>query len=304
MRCIATTTIYKPSEAILKYAAMKDWTLIIAGDLKTPHAEYRAMEGVVYLSPEDQERLYPKLSNLIGWNCMERRNISMLHAYKMGAEIIALIDDDNIPLENWGKNLMIGTDVTCPVYTPTQHPLVFDPVAATNYPHLWHRGYPMTWLHGRNKFTSKIGTIRPVVQADFWNGDPDIDAVCRCEHRPECSFDPSYFPFGTTALSPFNSQNTFLAREVMRDYFLFPETERMQDIWAAYYVEAKGHKVVYAEASVYQARNEHDLVVDFKKEIIGYVNSHKLVEDPLKIKEFISEASWLAFEEYQREIDG
>jgi hypothetical protein len=128
--------------------------------------------------------------------------------------------------------------------------------------------------------------------------------MCRCEHRPECTFDPTNFPFGTTALSPFNSQNTFLDREVVRDYFLFPETERMQDIWAAYYVEAKGHKVVYGEASVYQARNEHDLVVDFKKEILGYVNTHNLVKNPLKIKEFISENSWLAFQEYQREIDG
>ena len=28
--------------------------------------------------------------------------------------------------------------------------------------------------------------ICPEIQADFWNGDPDIDALCRLEHAPEC----------------------------------------------------------------------------------------------------------------------
>ena len=27
------------------------------------------------------------------------------------------------------------------------------------------------------------------IQADFWNGDPDIDAICRIEHAPICEFD-------------------------------------------------------------------------------------------------------------------
>ena len=34
----------------------------------------------------------------------------------------------------------------------------------------------------------------------------------------------------------------------------------MDDIWASYYVESLGFKVVYSEASVYQDRNEHDLI--------------------------------------------
>ena len=90
---------------------------------------------------------------------------------------------------------------------------------------------------------------------------------------------------------------------MIRDYFLWPETLRMQDIWAAYYVEALGHKVVYGKASVYQARNEHNLVTDFKNEIIGYLNTHTLVTEPLNIKKYVSEKSWDAFVEYQREID-
>ncbi len=39
-----------------------------------------------------------------------------------------------------------------------------------------------------------------MMQADFWNGDPDIDAICRMEHAPECKFDDSYFPLACNKL--------------------------------------------------------------------------------------------------------
>ena len=53
-------------------------------------------------------------------------------------------------------------------------------------------------------------------------------------------------------MSPFNSQNTFLAGNGLKDYFLYPHVGRMDDIWAAYYVQAKGYSVVFGKASVYQ----------------------------------------------------
>jgi hypothetical protein len=58
-------------------------------------------------------------------------------------------------------------------------------------------------LNKRKKFT-------PDIQANFWNGDPDIDAVCRMIFRPECNFKKSKFPFFSKKISPFNSQNTLL----------------------------------------------------------------------------------------------
>ena len=103
---IITTTINKPTKAIHKFDEMKDWNLIVSGDLKTPK-NYKLKNGL-YLSPSDQIKISKKLSNLIGWNCIQRRNFSMIMAYKMGADIVAIIDDDNIPLDNWGKNLLLG----------------------------------------------------------------------------------------------------------------------------------------------------------------------------------------------------
>ena len=35
----------------------------------------------------------------------------MIAAYKKGADLIATIDDDNIPLDNWGKNLLVSKNI-------------------------------------------------------------------------------------------------------------------------------------------------------------------------------------------------
>ena len=120
--------------------------------------------------------------------------------------------------------------------------------------------------------------MRVDIQADFWNGDPDIDAICRMEHAPECDFDPAAFPIASNKLSPFNSQNTFFAGNVIKDYFLYPHVGRMDDIWAAYYVQAKDYRVVYGKASVYQDRNVHDLIRDMRQEYLGYENNLAIVQ--------------------------
>ena len=46
-------------------------------------------------------------------------------------------------------------------------------------------------------------------------------------------------------------------KKIIKDYFLFPHIGRMDDIWASYYVESLGYKVVYNYPTVYQDRNEH-----------------------------------------------
>ena len=66
-KIIVTTTINQPTEATIKFAAMTDWHMVIAGDLKTPHESYKSLQNVTYLSPEDQESLNKELSDSIGW---------------------------------------------------------------------------------------------------------------------------------------------------------------------------------------------------------------------------------------------
>jgi len=274
-KVIVTTTINAPTKAILAFQAMKGWDLVVAGDKKTPR-DYHLERGT-YITPEEQEKYDPVLSDVIGWNCIQRRNFAFLWAMEMKADIIALSDDDNIPLPGWGENLLVGRDVEVNYYE-TDLP-VFDPIGATNYPELWHRGYPLQLLPKRDYSRKSRKTVHVDIQADFWNGDPDIDAICRLEHAPECTFKDDVFPFAANKISPFDSQNTFITADVLKQYAMFPHVGRMDDIWPGYYVQAKGFKVVYNKASVYQERNVHDLTVDMRKEYIGYENNLQMLQD-------------------------
>jgi hypothetical protein len=302
MKAIVTTSIFPPTEALKKFAEKEDWTLFVVGDKKTPHEEYLRMNTLTYLTPEYQEQTYPVLSDLTGWNCIQRRNIGYVEALRAGASVIASVDDDNIPLPGWGQHLLLGRQIEANKYTPLSGP-VFDPLSATSYKHLWHRGFPIAHLQGKNNRACEVGAVTPDIQADFWNGDPDVDAVCRLVHAPECDFSKDTFPFFSYAPSPFNSQNTFFTRKALRDFYCFPFIGRMDDIWGAYYCLSQGHKVVYSAPTVYQARNEHDLIVDFSKEVIGYENTHRLVREPHAIQKYIPERSWNSFVEYQRLIN-
>ena len=296
---IVCTSINKPTLAIKKFDAMQDWKLVVVGDRKTPK-NYKLKNGE-YLSPLAQEKIDKKLSKLIGWNCIQRRNFGILYAWKNGADIVAVVDDDNIPYKFWGKNLLLGKNIKLDFYNTSA--LAFDPISVTNHKNLWHRGFPLQILHQRKKNRKVKKIIYPDIQADFWNGDPDIDAICRMEHQPNCNFNKKYFPFASSKVSPFNSQNTFLTKKVLPFYFLFPHVGRMDDIWASYYVISKGFKVVYNKPSVFQKRNEHDLTKDMQKEFIGYENNLNLIKDLNinfnKIKNYIPKKSLKAFLQYQ-----
>src|SRR4030042_2271725 len=109
MNPIVTPTIHAPTEALQKYAEIADrdnWSFIIIGDLKTPHKEMTRFankyHNTLYVSPMAQKLVFPEeLSEAIGWNCIQRRNLGFITAYNDGADLIASVDDDNIPLHNW-----------------------------------------------------------------------------------------------------------------------------------------------------------------------------------------------------------
>jgi hypothetical protein len=299
---IVCTTINSPTEAVKKFDNLEGWNLIVVGDRKTPN-DY-VLENGIYLTPEMQESISKELSDLIGWNCIQRRNFGFVEALSRGADLIATVDDDNIPYANWGEQLLLGDKVEVSLYESNQ--VAFDPVGATNYPKLWHRGFPLQLLSNRNYGNKSTFFEEFQVQANFWNGDPDIDAIARMEHAPECNFEESVFPFASNKIAPFNSQNTILSKQVIHDYFLFPGVGRMDDIWASFYVQARGHKVVFDRPTVYQLRNQHDLTKDMKGELIGYEYNLRIIEslihDPESIRSFLPEKTIQAWDVYRNLI--
>ena len=296
---IVCTSINPPTQAIKKFDNFKDWTLIVVGDLKTPK-NYKLKNGI-FLNKREQNLIDKKLSDLIGWNCIERRNFGILLAKKHNADIIALVDDDNIPYKDWGKNLLVGKKKfinTYEVKTP-----VFDPISVTKYKNLWHRGFPLNLLDQRNAKLVGKKKIMIDVQADFWDGDPDIDAITRVIFKPKCKFEKKIFPFHSKKISPFNSQNTFLSSNLLKDYFLFPDQGRMHDIWASYFLQYRRKiNVIYNKSSVIQKRNIHTAAKDLSDELIGLKYTPTLIDrinkKSFNYKKFFSKRSVLAYKQY------
>ncbi len=299
---IVTTTINEPTEAIRRFDALAGWTLIVVGDQKTP--EPYTLKNGIYLTPAEQEKLAPELSDLIGWNCIQRRNLGFVLALDLGAELVATVDDDNIPYPDWGSKILLGTPQTVTTYDAPNG--CFDPIGATEHGHLWHRGYPLQLLSSRDYSNQAEETHQFDVQAEFWDGDPDIDAVCRMEHAPTVKFDAARFPFCSGAVSPFNSQNTILTREALAHYFMAPGVGRMDDIWGAFHVYAQGFRTIYCQPSVRQDRNQHDLTKDLEGEILGYRLNEIIVrsinEGRYGVADYWPEQALRAFDAYRRRI--
>jgi hypothetical protein len=306
---IVTTTINKPTEATIKFckiASDKSFQFTIVGDKKTPHQEYldlsKKYSSVNYLSPDDQDKLYLKLSSVIGWNTIQRRNIGFVYAISNGADIIATVDDDNIPYDSWGDNICINTEIETDMYHTDLN--IFDPLSVTNNNDLWHRGFPIELVPIKNNviyYGKKY--IKPLIQADLWDGDPDIDALCRLSKKPTIKFDIQ-FPYASNKISPFNSQNTFVHKSVMKYYCVFPFVGRMDDIWPSYIVQYFfPNSLIYNKATVYQNRNVQDLVTNLEKEIIGYRLTNKLVNDIINYENYLPDDTKKFYSVYQEIMD-
>ena len=297
-KAIICTTINQPTKAIKAFLSITDWDLIIIGDLKTPHESYENLD-LLYLSPSTQEFLYPELSKAIGWNCIQRRNIGFVHAYKLGYDIIATVDDDNIPNKDWGQEIIVGETLEIDFFNTNQ--VVFDPFSPYIDDKLWHRGFPIQLIRDKNQITKSRRQIKVLVQAHLVNGDPDIDAICRIIYKPYLSIEENIPYYSSNKIMPFNSQNTILHRDVIPYYFMFPGVGRMDDIWGSYILQDKfPNSVAFGNPNVTQIRNQHDLMVDFKAELIGYEYSIKLVQDLANYNKYIPKDSIEAYEIYKK----
>lgn len=312
-KVICTTTINPPTEALKKFAAMEDWTLVVAGDLKTPknfedkilgEPGFLTTHQPHYLSPNTQESLFPRLSRAIPWNCIQRRNLAFLFAHHhLNADIIATVDDDNIPHENWGKTIHVGNPVQV-TEVVTHDGVCFDPLYATDAKKLWHRGFPLEMVRIRGFDSIKPLTLDVHVQANLWLGEPDVDAICRMTHPTELKELKGLFPFCSKSPAPFNSQNTILSREVIPHYFMFPHVGRFDDILAAYHVQTLGYIPVFDEPTVTQLRNPHNVTKDMMNEFWGYEHALDICLDIRDKKndavlKRLPKESRLAFDVYQ-----
>lgn len=278
-RSIVITSINHPTEGIKKIAELcPDWHLIVVGDRKTP-VDWQ-WEGVQFLSVEAQMQLNSAFAKVCPFNHYARKNIGYLKAIQSGAQVIAETDDDNIPYDSFL--------VTVNRYIKGQ--LVQKSGWENVYTHfidtkIWPRGFPLEYINDSLKAKSLLGTTfisDCPIQQYLADGDPDVDAIYRLTTQENTKFEPNTIILANGTFSPFNSQNTLWWAETYPLLYLPSFVSfRMTDIWRSFIAQIclykLGKSIAFGEATVFQERNVHSLIRDFRDEIPGYLNNVKIM---------------------------
>lgn len=284
---LITTTIHVPRVLALYRKLGPDVQFFVAADEKTPLEAYEFCAGIpnceIY-SPDRQRELGYECSALIGWNCIQRRNIALLEAVKWGADVIYSCDDDNISLDEdhwfnvsepfeYDNRLMRKAPFSgLKASSPTGW---FDP-GCLLVPQTKHRGFPIS-IKSDPVFEPVIDA-RIGVAAGLCLGDPDIDAVTRIATAP-IIHSVSELGRAGVVVDPretktvFNSQNTAFIRELAPAMFMAPFVQRYDDIYASLICQrvmrARDMHVHFGQPFIWQQRNEHNLLSDLRAELDG-----------------------------------
>ena len=276
------TTIRQPTPAVRRLKKALDTVggqLVIVGDSKGP--ESFPMEGVIFSSLADQEKLPFRLSRLLPTGHYARKNLGYLMAIQAGASCIYETDDDNAPMEGWGARL--GT-------VPARRAKGTPWVNAYRYfteEKIWPRGFPLRLVRDDSSLGIEAGGEISIVVAPIQQGladlSPDVDAVWRLVLDHEFRFrqvNSILIPPGSWC--PFNSQSTWWHPPAWPLLYLPSRCSfRMTDIWRSFIAQRclweLGTGVVFHSPEVEQERNVHDLMTNFRDEVPGYLRNEELV---------------------------
>ncbi|MEO6359656.1 MAG: STELLO glycosyltransferase family protein [Sphingomicrobium sp.] len=280
MHHLVITTINAPTPAVIELASgatKNGWHLVVIGDRKSPPSF--ELEGADYYDLERQFATGFKFAEAVPTGHYARKNVGYLLAIANGAETIVETDDDNRPLANFWDERPLRQ------HAPTLHQPGWVNIYRyfTDRP-IWPRGLPLDEIQKpvlpKNSLASDF-TECPVHQG-LANGDPDVDAIYRLAMTLPVDFDDRG-PIVTRgeAWCPFNSQNTRWFPEAYPLLYLpFHCSFRMTDIWRSFVVQrilyGNGKGILFHDASVYQDRNEHNLMRDFGDEVVGYQNNREI----------------------------
>lgn len=277
-----------------------DCFFVVIGDKKTPaktkgycqSLEKKYGIEIEYMDIQDQEKYlekYPELGEHLVYNSIQRRNIAFVLAYEKGAEKIISIDDDNYFIKDDFVSMhSVGVEKEMAVLSSNTGWLnVCRYLKEEKERIFYHRGFPLEKRFLKEDITEDKRNVKIVVNAGFWLGDPDIDAITRLYYLNKPINAISYEREGNFVLekrtwSPFNSQNTALAREVIPAYFLSPYVGRYDDIWASYVLKKIADHIggyfAFGKPLVKQERNPHNYWKDLAKEDMGMMLTQRFVE--------------------------
>ena len=275
---IVITSIFPPSEAIKKLANIDNWQLVVVGDKKTPRDWH--FKNVVYISPDEQSDY--SVANKLPWNHYSRKMIGYEYAIRHGADVIADTDDDNIPYDNWGVDLefdFTGTTLSSEKFINI-YKFFTDKF-------IWPRGYPLDRILETNKKTEASSSLK-TSKVGIWqylaDDNPDVDAIFRLTDNSSVHFTRAEkIVLDRGSVSPLNSQNTFFKKESFPLLFLpstvsFRFTDILRGLIAQPLLWSNGCVAGFGPATVFQVRNQHNFLHDFRDEVSVYLHSEEVVD--------------------------
>jgi hypothetical protein len=276
---VVITSIFPPTEAVHRFTEMPGWSLVVAGDKKTPGDWKR--DGATMLDIAEQERMGCRIGKQLPFNHYCRKLYGYLWAVRCGAQVIADTDDDNIPYPNWAFDPFDGT------YDKTAADLGFVNIYSLfTDMKIWPRGLPLDQVINPKSILKasdlKAGKSRVGIWQGLADGDPDVDAVYRLTVNLPCTFSPrNPVVLSAGTLSPFNSQNTFYRKELFPLLYLpafvtFRFTDILRGLVAQPILWAAGYELGFSNATVFQERNPHDYTKDFESEVPMYLHGAKV----------------------------
>lgn len=284
MKSLIITSIANDKHPILNQFAKEckehNTPFIVIGDTKSP-ADFN-LEGCDFWSVERQLTLPFELAKALPTRHYSRKNLGYLIAIKNGVTELVETDDDNIPRKEFWEPK-----------TREVKSYKFENSGWVNVYHyftekmIWPRGYPLEELQKKQiDITAlKNESIDCPIQQGLADENPDVDAVYRLTYPLPINFEiKTKLALGKNSWSPFNSQNTYWFKEAFPLMYLPSYCSfRMTDIWRSYVAQRIawecGWSVLYHESTVWQERNDHNLMKDFEDEISGYTNNLNICKE-------------------------
>ena len=278
-KSIVITSIFYPTEAVIAFSKMHNYQLIVVGDKKTP-SDW-SHNNVDFISIKAQESLNFELAKILPFNHYCRKMLGYLKAIKNGAECIIETDDDNIPKINWDFPDFDNT-FEC---IPENKGFINIYQLYTNQK-IWARGLPLRLIN--TKFGLEETLQLKDCKIGIWQGladeDPDLDAIYRLTCDSPCYFNERKpVALGKGSISPFNTQNTIIRKELfplmyLPTYVTFRFTDILRGLIAQPIMWLYNYQLGFINATVVQKRNPHDYLNDFLSEIPMYENVEKVIE--------------------------
>ncbi len=281
-QCLIITSIADSNHPVLRQYAEESASrfipLIVIGDMKSPKTF--DLPGCDFYSVSRQLEMSSALAKLLPFNHYARKNLGYLAAMRSGVDVIIETDDDNLPFAGFWEERLKRVEA---------RPLIncgwLNAYRYFTDSHIWPRGFALEHIQDEVPPLPDTITVDCPIQQGLASLNPDVDALYRLTLPLPIDFrSGGSLALGRNSICPFNSQNTTWFREAFPLLYLPSYCSfRMTDIWRSFVAQRIawecGWSILFHQSTVWQERNDHNLMNDFKDEIPGYLNNGRIIDE-------------------------